>query len=253
MSVAAKTIKVGILGLGNIGAGTVEILRRNGGLIEQRLGVPFELVRAADLDPARAKKLELPPGVFTTDAKAVVEDPSVQVVVELIGGIEPARSLILAAMENRKHVVTANKALLYPHWEELVTKAEEKGVSLGFEGSVAGGIPLIHTIRRGLVANRIHRITGIINGTCNYILTRMARDRRPFAEILLDAQAHGFAEADPALDVEGIDAAQKLAILVDLCFGLSLGPDAITRCGITAVTPAEKWRGGNRPNFPTEP
>jgi homoserine dehydrogenase len=235
----SRTIKVAILGLGNIGAGTVEILRRNGGLIEQRLGVPFELVRAADLDPARAKKLELPPGVFTTDAKAVVEDPSVQVVVELIGGIEPARSLILAAMENGKHVVTANKALLSAHWEELVTKAEEKRVSLGFEGSVAGGIPLIHTIRRGLVANRIQRVTGIINGTCNYILTRMARDRKPFAEILLDAQAHGFAEADPALDVEGIDAAQKLAILVDLCFGLSLAPGAITRCGITAVTPLD--------------
>jgi homoserine dehydrogenase len=239
MSAEARTIKVAILGLGNIGAGTVEILRRNGGLIEQRLGVPFELVRAADLDPARAKKLELPPGVFTTDAKAVVEDPAVQVVVELIGGIEPARSLILAAMENGKHVVTANKALLSTHWEELVTKAEEKRVSLGFEGSVAGGIPLIHTIRRGLVANRIQRVTGIINGTCNYILTRMARDRKPFAEILRDAQAHGFAEADPALDVEGIDAAQKLAILVDLCFGLSLGPDAITRCGITAVTPLD--------------
>ncbi len=239
MSAATKAIRVGILGLGNIGAGTVEILRRNGGLIEQRLGVPFELARAADLDATRATSLGLTPGVFTTDAKAVVEDPSVQVVVELIGGIEPARSLILAAMEHRKHVVTANKALLSTHWEELVTKAEEKRVSLGFEGSVAGGIPLIHTIRRGLVANRIRRVTGIINGTCNYILTRMERDRRPFAEILLDAQRHGFAEADPALDVDGIDAAQKLTILANLCFGLSLAPDAITRCGITAVTPLD--------------
>ena len=239
MSAPAKAIRVGILGLGNIGAGTVEVLRRNGELIEKRLGVPLELARASDLDPRRAERLGLTPEVFTTDATAVVSDPSVQVVVELIGGIEPARSLILAAMENGKHVVTANKALLATHWEELVTKAEERRVSFGFEGSVGGGIPLIHTIRRGLVANRIERITGIINGTCNYILTRMARERKPFSEILADAQAHGFAEANPALDVEGIDASQKLAILVDLCFGLAIGPDAITRTGITAVTPLD--------------
>jgi homoserine dehydrogenase len=234
-----KAIKVGILGLGNIGAGTVEVLRRNGGLIERRLGVPFELARAADRDPSRARALGLAPPVFTTDAAAVVNDPEVQVVVELIGGIEPARSLILAAMENGKHVVTANKALLSTHWEELVAKAEHKRVSLGFEGSVAGGIPLIHTIRRGLVANRIRRVTGIINGTCNYILTRMARERKPFAEILADAQAQGFAEANPALDVDGIDAAQKLAILVDLCFDLTVGPDAVARTGITQVTPLD--------------
>jgi homoserine dehydrogenase len=239
MSGGAKAIKVGILGLGNIGAGTVEILRRNGGLIERRLGVPFEVVRAADRDPSRAQKLDLGPGVFTTDAAAVVRDPDVQVVVELIGGIEPARSLILAAMEHGKHVVTANKALLSTHWEELVAKAEQRRVSLGFEGSVAGGIPLIHAIRRGLVANRVRRVTGIINGTCNYILTRMARERKAFAEILADAQAHGFAEANPALDVDGIDAAQKLAILVDLCFDLTVGPDAIARTGITEVTPLD--------------
>jgi homoserine dehydrogenase len=234
-----KAIKIGILGLGNIGAGTVEILRRNGGLIERRLGAPFELARAADLDPSRAERLGLAPGIFTKDASAVVQDPEVQVVVELIGGIEPARTLILAAMDRGKHVVTANKALLSTHWEELVTRAEEKRVSLGFEGAVAGGIPLIYAVRRGLVANRIRRVTGIINGTCNYILTRMARERKPFAEILADAQAHGYAEADPALDVDGVDAAQKLAILVDLCFELTLGPDAITRCGITAVTPLD--------------
>ncbi len=234
-----KAIRVGILGLGNIGAGTVEILGKNGALIERRVGVPFEIAKAADLTPERAQKLGLPPGVFTTDAKAVVNDPSIQVVVELIGGIEPARSLILAAMENGKHVVTANKALLSTHWEEIVSKAEQRRVSLGFEGSVAGGIPLIFSIRRGLVANRIRRVTGIINGTCNYILTRMARERKPFEEILADAQASGYAEANPALDVDGIDAAQKLAILVDLCFGLTLGPDAIARTGITQVTPLD--------------
>jgi homoserine dehydrogenase len=232
-------IKVGILGLGNIGAGTVQILQRNGALIERRLGVPFEVVRAADLDPSRAKGLGLAPGVFTTDAKAVVTDPAVQVVVELIGGIEPARTLLLQAMDAGKHVVTANKALLSMHWEELVSKAEERRVSLGFEGSVAGGIPLIHVIRRGLVANRMRSVTGIINGTCNYILTRMERERKPFAEILRDAQAHGFAEANPALDVDGIDAAHKLAILVDLCFDLVIHPDAIARTGISEVTPLD--------------
>jgi len=239
MSTKTNAIRIGILGLGNIGAGTVEILRRNGALIERRLGVPFEIARAADLDPARARRLELPAAVFTTDAREVVEDPSVQVVVELIGGIEPARSLILAAMRNGKHVVTANKALLAAHWEELVNTAEERRISFGFEGSVAGGIPIIHTIRRGLVSNRVRRVSGIINGTCNYILTRMGKERKHFAEILADAQAHGFAEANPALDVEGIDAAQKLAILVNLCFDLSIGPDAITRCGITGVTPLD--------------
>jgi homoserine dehydrogenase len=234
-----KAIRVGLLGLGNIGAGTVEILGRNRDLIERRLGVPLEVVRAADLDPRRAERLGLPSSVFTTDARAVVSDPSVQVVVELIGGIEPARTLILAAMDAGKHVVTANKALLSTHWEEIVARAEERRVSLYFEGAVAGGIPLIHAIRRGLVANRIQRVTGIINGTCNYILTRMAREKRPFPEILADAQAHGYAEANPALDVEGIDAAQKLAILADLCFDASLGPDAVARCGITAVTPLD--------------
>jgi homoserine dehydrogenase len=234
-----KAIKVGLLGLGNIGAGTLDILRRNRDLIERRLGVPLEVVRAADLDPRRAERLGLPSSVFTTDARAVVEDPAVQVVVELIGGIEPARTLVLAAMDAGKHVVTANKALLSTHWEEVVTRAEERRVSLYFEGAVAGGIPLIHAIRRGLVANRIRRVTGIINGTCNYILTRMAREQRPFPEILADAQAHGYAEANPALDVEGVDAAQKLAILADLCFDASLGPDQVARCGITAVTPLD--------------
>jgi len=240
-----KTIKVGILGLGNIGAGTVEILKKNGPLIERRVGVPFEIAKVADLDPARAERLGLPAAVFTKDATAVVDDPQVQVVVELIGGIEPARSLILRAMENGKHVVTANKALLAKHWHEIAGKAEEKQVSLGFEASVAGGIPLINVIRRGLVANRIHRATGIINGTCNYILTRMALEQKPFKEILADAQAHGFAEANPALDVDGIDAAQKLAILVNLCFGLTVSPDDIARVGITAVTPLDLATASN--------
>jgi homoserine dehydrogenase len=234
-----KAIRVGVLGLGNIGAGTVDILQRSAALLERRLGAPLELARAADLDASRAARLNLPPGVFTTDARAVVEDPSIHVIVELIGGIEPARTLILAAMERGKHVVTANKALLATHWEELVTQAEQRQVAFGFEASVGGGIPIIHTIRRGLVANRIRRVTGIINGTCNYILTRMAREGKPFAEILADAQKLGFAEANPALDVDGIDAAQKLTILVNLCYDLALGPEKVTRAGIREVTPLD--------------
>jgi len=239
MSDRPNPIRIGILGLGNIGTGTVEILQRNAAHIERRLGAPLVLAKAADLDPSRGAKLDLPPGVFTTDARSVVDDPTIQIVVELIGGIEPARTFILVAMERGKHVVTANKALLATHWGELVTRAEERRINFGFEASVGGGIPIIHVIRRGLVGNRIRRVTGIINGTCNYILTRMARERRPFAEILADAQAHGFAEANPALDVDGIDAAQKLTILVNLCFGLSIGPDAITRNGIREVTPLD--------------
>jgi len=160
----------------------------------------------------------------------------VQIVVELIGGIEPARTFILEAMEQGKHVVTANKALLSEHWQELVEKAEESGVSLLYEGSVAGGIPLIRAIKVGLVANRIHAVTGIINGTCNYILTRMSREKRPYEEVLAEAMEMGYAEADPAMDVDGIDAAQKLSILVNLCFNTPISYKELPYQGITDVT-----------------
>ncbi|MBN1962510.1 MAG: homoserine dehydrogenase [Deltaproteobacteria bacterium] len=239
MNSELKAIKVGLLGLGNIGTGTVDILRRNADLIESRLGVPIELVRVADLNAERAKTLNISKNIFTTNAEEVVNDPNVQVVIELIGGIEPARSLMLKAMDNNKHIVTANKALLAIHWDELVTKAEKKRISFSFEASVGGGIPLIVAIRRGLVANHIKRITGIINGTCNYILSRMASEQKPFAEVLAQAQANGFAEANPALDVDGIDAAQKLAILIDLCFDTTIHPEDINRCGITQIIPLD--------------
>ena len=230
-----KAIKVGILGLGNIGAGTVEILRRNAALIERRLGVPFELARAADLDPARAERLGLPADVFTTDARAVVEDPTVQVVVELIGGIEPARSLILAAMDRGKHVVTANKALLAHHGPELFEEARRNRVMLGFEAAVAGGIPLIRAVKDGLPANRILSAFGIVNGTCNYILSKMTDEGRDFGEVLKEAQAHGYAEADPTLDIEGLDSAHKLQILATLAFRTAVDLKDIYTEGITAV------------------
>lgn len=234
-----KTIGVGLLGLGTIGCGTVDILQRNRGILQERLGAAIDIVKAADLDLERPRPVELPGKILTTDAWEVVRHPEVQIVVELIGGIEPARSLILEALNQGKHVVTANKALLSAHWSELVQKADDGGVSLGFEGSVAGGIPLIRAIKVGLVANSIHSVTGIINGTCNYILTRMHREGRAFEEILIEAQSEGYAEADPALDVEGVDASQKLAILVNLCFNAPVSHEDILHRGITDLTPPD--------------
>lgn len=232
-------VKIGILGLGTIGCGTVEILQRNREIIEARLGRPVEIVRAADLDLDRTRPVELPGQILSTDPWEVVKDPEVQIVVELIGGIEPARSLILEAFEQGKHVVTANKALLAAHWSELAEKADERGVSMGFEGSVAGGIPLIRAIKLGLVANRIRSVTGIINGTCNYILTKMHSEGKTFGEILNDAQAQGYAEADPALDVDGVDAAQKLAVLINLCFNLPVSCGDLLYQGITQLIPED--------------
>ena len=235
-----KAIKVGLLGLGNIGAGTVEILRRNGALIERRLGVPFELARAADLDPARAARLELGAGRVHHRRPGRGGGP-----VDPGGGGADRRDRAGAQPDPRTPWTTAST------WSPPTRRssprtgasssraAEARRVSLGFEGAVAGGIPLIHTIRRGLVANRIRRVAGIINGTCNYILTRMARERRRLPGVLADAQAHGLRRGDPALDVDGIDAAHKLAILADLCFDASVPPDAIARCGITQVTPLD--------------
>ena len=234
-----EKVKIGILGLGTIGCGTVQILVRNQEILHARLGTPIEIVRAADLDLERSRPVELSSEILTTDPGEVVRDPEVQIVVELIGGIEPARSLILEAFDQGKHVVTANKALLAAHWSELVSKADEKGVSFGFEGSVAGGIPLIRAIKLGLVANRIRSVTGIINGTCNYILTRMHREGKAFGEILKDAQAQGYAESDPALDVDGIDAAQKLAVLINLCFNVPVSHEDLLYRGITELIPED--------------
>ena len=197
-----KPVKIGIIGLGNIGCGVMDILQRNAGLLTSRLGAPIEVARAVDIEPDRPRSVKIPAEIITTDAMDVINDSGVQIVVELIGGIEPARSYILAAIANGKHVVTANKALLSTHWLEISEKAAEKGVTIGFEGSVAGGIPLIRTIKIGLVANRILSVTGIINGTCNYILTRMHKERMTFSQVLGEAQSEGFAEADPAMDVE---------------------------------------------------
>jgi len=232
-------VKVGIIGLGTIGCGTYRILTESRELLSERIGATLDVVRAADLDLDRSRPVKIPQSILTADALEVVRDPQVQIVVELIGGIEPARSYILEAIENGKHVVTANKALLSMHWQELVEKAEKKGVCLLYEGSVAGGIPIIRAIKVGLVANQINSVTGIINGTCNYILSRMSSEKLAFDEILAVAQEKGYAEADPAMDVEGIDAAQKLSILVNLCFDVPVSYQDLPYQGITELTPMD--------------
>jgi homoserine dehydrogenase len=230
------SVKVGLIGLGTVGCGTVKILQDNAGLLADRTGASIEIARVADIDLDRPRPVALPAKVLTKNAKEVIQDPEIQIVVELIGGIEPARSYILEALDNGKQVVTANKALLSEHWRELVKRAETSGASLLFEGSVAGGVPVVRTIKKGLVANRISSVTGIINGTCNYILSTMFTQKRSFQDVLREAQEKGFAEADPAMDVEGIDAAQKLSILLNLSFNTAVSYRDLPFQGITELT-----------------
>jgi homoserine dehydrogenase len=214
-----KEIKVGLLGFGTVGAGVVEILQKNQSVLEKRLGASLKLTRIADLDLLRDRGVSVAPALLTTDAGQVVENPEVDILVELIGGYEPARSLVLRALSAGKAVVTANKALLALHGREIYAQASRHGADIFFEAAVGGGIPLITAIKENLGANRFHTILGILNGTCNYILTHMTQDGENFAAVLRDAQEKGFAEADPTFDVEGIDTAHKLAVLIGLCFG----------------------------------
>lgn len=234
-----KQIGVGILGFGTVGTGVVRILSGRSEEIQRRLGVPLRLIKVADSDLGRDRGISLAPGLLTAKADDVIDHPEVDLVVELIGGMEPARSLILKAFERGKSVVTANKALLAVHGEEIYRAALKAGVDLGFEASVGGGIPIIRAIKEGLAANRILSIFGIINGTANYILSKMTEERRPFAEVLAEAQARGYAEADPRFDVEGIDSSHKLSILVTLAFGTPVDIRSIYTEGITGITPTD--------------
>jgi homoserine dehydrogenase len=231
-----ETIKVGLLGFGTIGAGVVKVFQNNGELLARRLGGPVELVRIADLDITTPRPVTVDPALLTTDANAILDDPAIAVVIELIGGYEPARSFVLRAIANGKHVVTANKALLAQHGEEIFQAAERAGVDVLFEASVGGGIPIISAIKENLGANRFQSVFGILNGTCNYILTRMTDEGADFAKVLTDAQAKGYAEADPTFDVEGIDTAHKLALLCSLCFGSRVDVKSIYTEGITRIT-----------------
>lgn len=234
-----RTVKVGLIGFGTVGAGVVRILEKNSALITRRLGARIELKRVADLDVATDRGVEVKPGVLTTRAEEVLEDPEIEIVMELIGGIEPAKSFILRAIRNGKHVVTANKALLALHGEEIFGEAGGRGVDVNFEGSVGGGIPLIRSVKEGLVANRIDSIVGILNGTSNYILTRMTNEGKDFKEALREAQRNGYAEADPTYDVEGIDAAHKLSILIRLAFGTPIAFEDISIGGISEISPLD--------------
>jgi len=229
-------VGVGIVGFGTVGSGVARILLENAALIRRRVGVPIELVRIADLDVTRDRGIILPPGLLVNDAKQVLNDPTIDIVVELIGGYDFAKRLILDAIAAGKHVVTANKALLALHGEELFAAAARKGIDLGFEASVGGGIPVIHAVKEGLAGNAIQSIYGIINGTSNYILSRMTNEGKGFADTLLEAQKAGYAEADPTFDVAGTDSAHKLAILANLAFGTPINFKELYTEGITHIT-----------------
>jgi len=231
-----KELNVGLLGFGTIGTGVVRVLQKNAGVIRARLGFSVNLLKIADLDIETDRGVTLAPGMLTSNADEVLSNPDIDVVIELIGGYEPARSFVLKAIEQGKHVVTANKALLALHGEEIFTAASENGVEVMFEASVGGGIPIITSIKENLGANQFHSLFGILNGTCNYILTRMTNEGEEFASVLKDAQEAGYAEADPTFDIEGIDTAHKLALLVSLCFGTRVKFDQIYAEGISQIS-----------------
>ncbi|HFC91478.1 MAG TPA: homoserine dehydrogenase [Leucothrix mucor] len=229
-------VKIGLLGLGTVGGGTATVLRRNAEEIARRAGRGIIVDYAATLEPERAKALDLPDLRITEDAFDVVNDPDIAIVVELIGGYSPAKELVLQAIENGKHVVTANKALIAVHGNEIFAKAREKGVMVAFEAGVAGGIPIIKALREGLAANKIEWLAGIINGTGNFILTEMRDKGRAFDDVLKEAQELGYAEADPTFDVEGIDAAHKLSILSSIAFGIPLQFEKTYTEGISKIS-----------------
>jgi len=236
-SFSVNPVKVGICGLGTVGGGTYNVLKRNAEEIARRAGRGIEVAQIG----ARRANAKCPTGStpITADIFDIANNPEIDIVVELIGGDTIARELVLKAIENGKHVVTANKALIAVHGNEIFAKARDKGVIVAFEAAVAGGIPVIKAIREGLSANRINWLAGIINGTGNFILSEMREKGRPFADVLQEAQALGYAEADPTFDVEGIDAAHKLTILASIAFGIPLQFDKAYTEGITQLTSAD--------------
>ena len=234
---AVNDVRIGLLGLGTVGAGVVKILQDQRAMLQERAGASLTLAAIADTDLTRPREgLDIRALPLVGDAARVLDDPTVQVVVELIGGLEPARTFILRALAAGKHVVTANKALLAHHGAELYEEARRRGVALAFEAAVAGGIPLIRAVKDGLVANHVLSLAGIVNGTCNYILSKMTDEGLDFSLVLKEAQAHGYAEADPTLDIEGMDSAHKLQILVALAFRTFVDLKHIHTEGITRVT-----------------
>lgn len=228
-------IGIGLLGFGTIGTGVVKILTQKMDLLRERVGVPLKLEKIADIDLDRPRGVEVSPELLTTQASEVIHHPKVDIVIELIGGIEPAKTLILEALKAGKPVVTANKALLAQEGEDVLEVLKETGQDLGFEASVGGGIPILKAMREGLVANGFKRIYGIINGTANYVLTLMETEGLSFQEALADAQVKGYAEADPTLDIGGMDAAHKAAILATMAFGRYFSVDEVYVEGLEGV------------------
>ena len=231
-----KSVNVGMLGLGTVGCGTANVLQRNADEISRRAGRGIRITKAAVRTLEAPRRCSTDDVELTTDPFEVVNDPDIDVVVELIGGYDTARDLVMAAIDNGKHVITANKALIALYGNEIFARAQEKGIMVAFEAAVAGGIPIIKAIREGLAGNRIEWLAGIINGTGNYILTEMRDKGREFDDVLAEAQELGYAEADPTFDIEGIDAAHKLTILASIAFGIPLQFDKTFTEGISRIT-----------------
>ncbi|HEY3317463.1 MAG TPA: homoserine dehydrogenase [Coriobacteriia bacterium] len=231
-----RTIRVGLIGLGTVGSGVVEILRLHREDFQRRAGVDIELARFADRSPERAKALDIPAERFTTDAAELIADPDIDIVIELIGGTGAAHDIVLAALKAGKSVVTANKALMASAGREVMDAAAEAGVDIAFEAAVGGGIPIIGPLKHSLVSNEIDSVMGIVNGTTNYMLTRMAEEGLDYSEALAEAQQLGYAEADPTADVDGLDAAAKIAILASIAFNSRVTVDQVPTEGIRDIT-----------------
>lgn len=232
-------IKLGMLGLGTVGSSVVKVLQANASDIASRAGAELAIVKILVRDPDRPRPVQLPRDILTTNPEDILDNPEIQVVVELVGGLEPARGFILRALRNGKHVVTANKEVMAEYGKEIFHEAESHNCSVYFEASVGGGIPIIRALKESLGANRIRSILGIINGTTNYILTRMSHDGRDFAGALHEAREKGFAEADPSADIEGHDAARKLAILASIAFNARVQGHDVSVEGISRITPED--------------
>ncbi|MGE3258530.1 MAG: homoserine dehydrogenase [Geobacter sp.] len=229
-------IKVGLIGFGNIGAGVVRLLKDNAAVIRQKTGTGIVLKRIADLDITSDRGVTVDPGILTNDVNQIFNDPEISIVIELIGGYEPAKTFVLKAIAAGKHVVTANKALLALHGDEIYAAAAAKGVEVQYEAAVGGGIPVLSAIKGNLASNRFNAVFGIMNGTCNYILTRMTQEGADFSDVLQSAKELGYAEPDPTFDIEGTDTAHKLAVLASLCFGTRIDFNAIYTEGITGIS-----------------
>jgi homoserine dehydrogenase len=231
-----RRVEIGILGLGVVGSGTVDLLERNRTEIERKIGLPFHIKRIAVRNLHKKRAVTVDPALLTTDAYAILDDPEIDIVCELIGGVDPAKEFVLRALQNGKQVVTANKEMIAKEGHTLMEEAGRQSLDFQFEGSVAGGIPIIQPMKNALAGNQVQEVLGIINGTTNYILTKMTREHADFATVLQEAQAHGYAEADPTSDIQGYDAQYKIAILASIAFTSRVHVHDVYVEGITAIT-----------------